>query len=123
MIQDASKHPQAEADPQIHERRGERVLIRIPIQVRGIREDGSKVEGAAETIVVSRFGALLRMHSLLKMGSALTVTNARSKEEEDFRVAWIGERQPDGRWDIGVEAINLWENFWDIRFPPQKRKS
>ena len=61
--------------------------------------------------MVSRFGALLRMHSPVKMGSALTLTNSLSKEEEVFRVVWIGERQPDG-WDIGVEAANPREDFW-----------
>jgi len=122
MKRDASKLGRVDVEPEVRERRGERVLISISIQVRGLREDNTKVDEGAEAIVVSRFGALLRMDSLLKMGSALTVTNSLSKEEEVFRVAWIGERRPDGRWDIGVEAANPREDFWGIRFPAQKRK-
>ncbi len=122
MKRDTSKLGRVSVEPEVRERRGERVLISISIQVRGLREDNTKVDEGAEAIVVSRFGALLRMDSLLKMGSALTVTNSLSKEEEVFRVAWIGERRPDGRWDIGVEAANPREDFWGIRFPAQKRK-
>ena len=122
MKRDTSKLGRVSVEPEVRERRGERVLISISIQVRGLREDNTKVDEGAEAIVVSRFGALLRMDSLLKMGSALTATNSLSKEEEVFRVAWIGERRPDGRWDIGVEAANPREDFWGIRFPAQKRK-
>jgi len=122
MKRDTSKLGRVSVEPEVRERRGERVLISISIQVRGLREDNTKVDEGAEAIVVSRFGALLRMDSLLKMGSALTVTNSLSKEEEVFRVAWIGERRPDDRWDIGVEAANPREDFWGIRFPAQKRK-
>ena len=122
MKRDTSKLGRVSVEPEVRERRGERVLISISIQVRGLREDNTKVDEGAEAIVVSRFGALLRMGSLLKMGSALTATNSLSKEEEVFRVAWIGERRPDGRWDIGVEAANPREDFWGIRFPAQKRK-
>jgi len=122
MNRDTRKHERVEAEPGVRERRGERVSIRVSIQVRGLREDNSKADEAAEAVVVSRFGALLRMHSPVKMGSALPLTNSLSKEEEVFRVVWIGERQPAG-WDIGVEAANPREDFWGIRFRSQGRKT
>lgn len=99
-------------------RRGERVLIRVPVQVRGEGEGGLKVAEAAEAVVVSRFGALLRVSTRLKKGSALTVTNAYSQAAEQFRVVWVAEVPTDGRWDVGVEALQPLEEFWGIRFPP-----
>ncbi len=101
-------------------RRGERVLIRVPIQVQGVGADDNQVAEAAETAVVSRFGALLRVPTLLKVGSSLKVTNAFSKETEEFRVVWISEIRKDGRWDTGVEAKNPRDDFWGIRFPSSK---
>src|SRR5712692_8617197 len=61
MKRDTSKLGRVSVEPEVRERRGERVLISISIQVRGLREDNTKVDEGAEAIVVSRFGALLRM--------------------------------------------------------------
>ena len=101
-------------------RRGERVLIRVPVRVQGVGHDDSEVVEPAETAVVSRFGALLRTPSLFKMGTALTVTNNFSHETEQFLVVWIAEEKSDGRWDTGIEAAHPREDFWGIRFPPSK---
>ncbi len=98
-------------------RRGARVFIRIPVQIKAVGQDGSEVNEAAEAEVVSRFGALLRTRRPLKKNSDISVTNGFSKEVVTFRVVWLGEKQSDGRWDIGVEATDLHEDFWGIRFP------
>jgi hypothetical protein len=103
-------------------RRGDRVLIRIPVQVKAEGEDGSAVDEPAETVVVSRYGALLRTTKPLEKGSYLTLTNGFSREVEKFRVVWLSEKQPDGQWDVGVEATNPQEDFWGIRFPPATPK-
>jgi hypothetical protein len=103
-------------------RRGERVLIRIPVLVHGVGQDEKEVAEPAETAVVSRFGALLRVISPLKMDSPVAVTNQYSKETEHFRVAWIAEEKNDGRWDTGIEAANPREDFWGIRFPSSKER-
>jgi len=98
-------------------RRGERVLIRLPVRIRGVSPEGSKVEETAEAFVVSRYGALLCTSTLLQINSPLTVTNGFSREAESFRVVFVGEKQPDGRWEIGIEAVNPRADFWGIRFP------
>jgi len=103
-------------------RRGERVLIRVPVQVQGVGQDEREVAEPAETAVVSRFGALLRTPSLLKIQSTLSVTNDFSKETEQFRVVWIAEEKNDGRWDTGIEATTPREDFWGTRFPPSKER-
>ena len=103
-------------------RRGERVLIRIPVRVRGVGHDDGEVVESAETTLVSRSGALLRMASLLKLNSPLAVTNNLSRETEAFRVAWVAEVKVDDRWEIGIEAANPQEDFWGIRFPASKER-
>ena len=104
-------------------RRGERVLIRVPVKVRGVAQDGREVTETAETAVVSRYGALLCLPTLLKIGSTVNVTNGFSQEAEQFRVAWLADKQTDGRWDTGIEALNPRDDFWGIRFPPRDRKA
>ncbi len=99
-------------------RRGERVLIRIAVEVVGVTPDGSEVKLAAETVVVNRFGALLRAPAPLKHGSEFTLTNTFSGQVEKFRVVWAGQKQAD-HWDIGVEAVNPRDEFWGLSLPPQ----
>ncbi len=98
-------------------RRSERVLLRIPVQIRGVAEDGSAVTESAQTVVVSRFGALLRVASRLKLASPLSITHGLSQQAEEFKVVWISDKQDEGRWDIGVEAATTVEEFWGVRFP------
>jgi len=106
------------SDVRIHEkRRGERVLIRVPVQVKAVGQDNRPVEEDAETAVVSRFGALIRIMSLLKMSSPLEVTHGFSHKKETFHVVWVAEERTEGRWDTGVESVNPVEDFWGIHFP------
>lgn len=107
----------------LQKRRDERVLIRVPVEVRAVAQDGREVDETAETAVISRFGALLRTRSRPKEGSTLTLKTRFSEDAQEFRVVWLGEKQGDGRWEVGVEAVNPHEDFWGIRFPtkPPKR--
>ncbi len=99
-------------------RRGERVLIRIPVEVRGSGADGAEIKESAETAVVSRFGALLCTATRLQKGAVMKVTHGFSHDTEEFRVVWSGDAQKEGRWEAGVEALNPRDDFWGIHFPP-----
>lgn len=103
-------------------RRGERVLLRIPIKIYGITQDDTHLNEASETAVVSRFGALVRTSVPLKQGSHLEVRNNFSAESEKFRVAWTSEKPKDGKYEIGIEILSPRDDFWGIRFPPKERK-
>lgn len=102
-------------------RRGERVLIRVPVQVNGTGKDGKPVHSPAEAVVVNRNGALLRVPHKLKTGSTLEVYQGQDKQGTKplvFRVIWCSDRPREGRHDVGVELLNPCEELWGIRFPP-----
>lgn len=101
-------------------RRGERVLIRVPVQLNAVRQGGGKLEEAAETVVVSRYGALLRAYTPLKKGSTLRLKHGFSQEAEEFRVVWVSEGQQDGCWEVGAESLRPLDDFWGVRFPPAR---
>ena len=103
-------------------RRGERLMIRIPVKVYALGKDGQHVNEAAETVVVSRHGALLRVSSALKHGTTLEVMNGFTQKIEKFRVVWVSEKPKDGRFDIGIELLSPQEEFWGVRFPERARK-
>jgi len=99
-------------------RRGERVLIRVPVLVNGTGKDGKPVHSPAEAVVVNRNGALLRVPQRLKTGSTLEVYQGQEKKPLVFRVIWCSDRPREGRHDVGVELLHPCEELWGIRFPP-----
>ncbi len=104
-------------------RRGERVLIRIPIMLFGVTRDNRHVPEEAETAVISRTGALLRAHSAFKPGSTVELTNGFSKQSDKFKVVWASETQKQGHFDLGVEMLTPRDDFWGISFPPPSGSS
>jgi hypothetical protein len=109
-------------EPQFRERRrGERVLIRIPVKIHGLAKDNKLVTEDAETVVVSRVGALLRCRVALKMGGSAEVTNGFTRKGEKFRVVWVSEQPKQGYFDIGLEFLTPHDEFWGISFPASSR--
>jgi len=106
-------------EPRTRERRrGERVLIRVTIQINGTGKDGKPVHDPAEAVVVNRNGALLRVPNPLKSGTTLEVYQGEQKQPLAFRVIWCSARPREGRYDVGVELLKPVEELWGIRFPP-----
>lgn len=103
-------------------RRGERVLLRVPIKVYATAQDGGHLNESTETAVVSRYGALIHTSKPLKMGTTLELRNNFSEETEKFRVVWVSEKPKDGKYDAGVEILTPRDDFWGVRFPPKERK-
>ena len=109
--------------PYAERRRGERVLIRIPVKIYAIGKDGQHVNEPCETIVVSRYGALLRVSMPLKRTSTVEVMNSFSQEVEKFRVVWVAEKPKDGKYDAGIELVTAREDFWGVSFPTRAPKA
>jgi hypothetical protein len=100
-------------------RRGPRVVMRVPVEVRGTTQDGSVLEESTHTSVVGSLGAMIRTSRCLQMDTEVSLTNRFSQQTQNFRVAWIGEQQADGLWEIGLEALQPLDDFWGVRFPPR----
>jgi hypothetical protein len=92
-------------------------MIRIPVKVYGVGRDGQHINEAAETAVVSRHGALLRVSTAFKQGSPIEVMNNFTQKTEKFRVVWVSEKPKDGKFDLGVEFAAASVEFWGVRFP------
>lgn len=102
-------------------RRTDRVMIRIPIRVQSLNENGVPLSEDGQALVVSRGGALLQTRAPLSAGSTIVVTNTLSRHAERFRVVWSGAQQKSGCFDIGVEQMADHDNFWGVRFPPASK--
>jgi len=103
-------------------RRGERVLLRIPVKVYAVGEDGKPFDEATETAVVSKYGALVRLTVPVKRDSTMQVMNSYTEQIEKFRVAWQGDAPREGKYEVGIEFLVPREEFWGLRFPEASPK-
>ena len=102
-----------------NQRRGARVAMRVPVEVRGTAMDGNLIEEATHTGVVGVLGAMIWTSRMLQSGTDVELTNRFSQQSATFRVAWVKDQQNGGLWETGLESLTPLDDFWGVRFPPK----
>jgi hypothetical protein len=94
-----------------HLRRSPRKTATIPVRISSEKIGGSWEEDT-ETVLVSRYGALVRCKHVAKAGETLQMVRADTGDKVLARVAW---QRPSSQNDvrIGVEFLAC-ENFWGL---------
>jgi hypothetical protein len=97
-----------------HLRRSPRKVAAIPVRLSSEKLGGAWEEDT-ETVLVSRYGALVRCKHPAKAGETLHVIRADTGEKAVARVAWQRPSCNSGNEDvrIGVEFVGC-ENFWGL---------
>jgi len=97
-----------------HLRRSPRKVATIAVRLSSEKLGGAWEEDT-ETVLVSRYGALVRCKHPAKAGEALQVIRADTGEKALARVAWQRPSANSGSEDIriGVEFVGC-ENFWGL---------
>jgi len=97
-----------------HLRRSPRKVAAIAVRLSSEKLGGAWEEDT-ETVLVSRFGALVRCKHPAKAGETLHVIRADTGEKALARVAWQRPSGNSGGEDIriGVEFVSC-ENFWGL---------
>jgi len=101
------------------ERQGGRVVMRVPVEIRGAGADGKPFEESAFTGVIGALGAMIVVSRRLRIGSEIELTNRFSQQTARFRVAWIKDEEAGGPWETGLESLKPLDDFWGVRFPPK----
>ena len=99
------------------QRQSVRVLLRIPIRVLGESSAGQPVDEVAETLAVSRHGALVKTTTGLRPDSKVRVENPDNHQSATFRVVWTKAKPLDGVWHAGLELMVGKPTLWGIKFP------
>jgi hypothetical protein len=107
----------ATARAMLERRRSSRVKSRIPVKVFTSAADGKRLDASAETISVSRYGALLHAPLSPAPGSRVEILHGRSHEVREFRVICARDLKRDGLFELGVEIFYPARNFWGVQFP------
>ncbi len=107
-------------NPQFNkQRQGSRVVMRVPVEVRGTAADGTSFDESTHTGVVGVLGAMIWTSRILQVGTEVEVTNRFSQQTAKFRVAWVKDQPDGGLWETGVESLLPLDDFWGVRFPPK----
>ena len=104
------------ADPKRDARRSKRVYIAMPVIVNG-QQGTETFEEKASTESVNAHGCMIRLARVVSRGQKLTLTNVKSQEAIECRVAYIGQSE-GGKIQAGIEFNRPAGYFWHIAFPP-----
>jgi hypothetical protein len=97
-------------------RRTLRVMLTVPLKVRGIDVGGAPFSVETNSHTVSRHGVLIELCVMVSLGDLLRLENERTREKVEGKVVTI-RRSRDGKTFVGVEFTDENINFWHMSFP------
>ena len=99
-------------------RRSMRVLLSVPIQVRGKNPQNQDFTEETRTLVVNAHGALISLSAQAVVNEKVFVSNSATHQTQECRVVYFGNTQA-GKAQMGVEFLTPSPAFWQIDFPPE----
>ena len=99
-------------------RRSMRVLLSVPIQVRGKNPQNQDFTEETRTLVVNAHGALISLSAQVVVNQKVFVSNSATHQTQECRVVYFGNMQA-GKAQMGVEFLTPSPSFWQIDFPPE----
>jgi len=102
---------------QTGQRRSERVLLDVPLVVRGETPDHHDFQEETFSVTVSAHGALVMLATKVALGQKLTLLNPQNWDERETRVAYIGPAHA-GLSQVAVEFGKPSPEFWPVNPQP-----
>jgi len=99
-------------------RRSQRVLMQVPVRLRGTDANGASFDEETETLAISAHGALILLRTRLTSGTAIQLQHKKTLEEQECHVVFLGPVRGD-RAEIGLEFSAPRPQFWRVAFPPE----
>ncbi len=99
-------------------RRSQRVLMQVPVRVRGKNAQGAEFEEFTETLAINAHGSLILLNARLTSGAVVHMKHNKTEEEQECHVAFLGPVR-GGKAEIGLEFTAPRPTFWRVAFPPE----
>jgi PilZ domain len=99
-------------------RRSQRVLMQVPVRIRGKDAQGKDFEETTQTLAISAHGALVLLTARLISGAVVHMKHNKTEEEQECHVAFLGPVR-NGKAEIGLEFTTPRPTFWRVAFPPE----
>lgn len=104
-------------------RRSARLPRKISVTLLWQDSTGQPQQDSAETVLVSRYGAMVLTFTPLQPGRLVwVVVPAMNHKKELARVVWVNTATRTGRVEMALELLGA-ENFWELDFPPYGAES
>lgn len=117
----SERSTKADREKQAAERRqGSRVFIAIPVLVRGQAPGHRSLEEETHTLRVNANGGLITLGTNVKVGQRLMVINRATQEEQEFRVVYVGPKQPR-KTEVGIAFDRPAPYFWRRQAKQEKQ--
>jgi len=107
---------QPKTDPK--QRRSQRLLLKIPVLVRGLKAGKEAFQEESYTMVVNAHGALFLLATEVRTGQELVLKNRTTQDEQVCKVVYLGPVD-NGKVQVGVEFTRPAPTFWHVSFPPE----
>ena len=104
------------------DRRSQRVLLDVPLVVRGESAERETFQEQTFTIVVSAHGALMVLATKVAIGQTLVLMNPETWDEREGRVAYLGPPY-GGLAQVAIEFAQPAPEFWPLGSPPDSWKA
>jgi hypothetical protein len=106
---------------QTAQRRSERVLLDVPLVVRGEFGDKRGFREETFTVTLSAHGALVMLETPVALGQKILVMNPKNWDEREARVAYFGQPHA-GLAQVAFEFNRPAPEFWALDSPPANWK-
>lgn len=100
-------------------RRGQGVVMQIPIRGRGDDVGGRAFDEGTETLTINAHGAFILLQGRVSRGAQITLKHNRTGEEQECRVLHVGALRRN-KAEIGLEFSSPRAHFWRVYFPPEE---
>src|ERR1051325_297497 len=111
QIPNTSTHPGTK-------RRSQRVLMQVPVRLRGSDAQGRSFDEETETLAISAHGALVLLQTRITSGSIIRLQHKKTFEEQECQVVFLGPVRGN-KAEIGLEFSAPRPQFWRVAFPPE----
>jgi PilZ domain-containing protein len=99
-------------------RRSQRVLMQVPVRIRGKDAQNKDFEEFTETLAINAHGALVLLAARVTSGGKVQMRHNKTEEEQDCHVAFLGPVR-SGKAEVGLEFSEPRPTFWRVAFPPE----
>ncbi|HEX2710940.1 MAG TPA: hypothetical protein VHM88_01775 [Candidatus Acidoferrales bacterium] len=106
----------------VEHRRSQRLLLDVPVIIRGESAREQSFQEETFTIVVSAHGALVVLAAKVVLGQRLLLTNPKTGDEREGRVASLGSPY-GGLTQVGIAFTRPAPEFWPLSPTPDAWKA
>jgi hypothetical protein len=99
-------------------RRSQRVVMQVPVRVRGDDVGGRAFDEETETLAINAHGAFILLQVRVSRGAQIMLKHNRTGEEQECRVLHVGPLRGN-KAEVGLEFSSPRAHFWRVYFPPE----